>query len=255
MTVIRAVIADDEVTLRLHLRSQLIKTWPQLEICAEAENGPQALEAIERNQPDIAFLDIKMPGLSGLEVAQKISVPCRVVFVTAFDSFAVKAFENAAVDYLLKPLSEARLKITVERLQKSLAQNVQSPETFQRIVSQLMSAMPTSDAADHLEWITIRKGEEIQLVAVADIFYFKAENKYTVVKTVKAEHLIRTSISRLQQSLDPALFWRVHRSTLVNVSRIAKVYRSLSGRMDITLKGLPDKLRVSRTYAHLFKQM
>ncbi len=255
MSTIRAVIADDEAPLRFHLRSQLTKTWPQLEICAEAENGLQALEAIEGSQPDIAFLDIKMPGLSGLEVAQKISVPCRVVFVTAFDSFAVEAFENAAMDYLLKPVSEARLKITVERLQKHLSQAAQSPETFQRMVGQLMSAIQTRNAADHLEWISARKGEEVQLIPVADIYYFKAEDKYTMVKTRKEEHLIRVSIGRLETSLDPGMFWRVHRGTLVNVRRIAKVYRSFSGRMDITLDGLPDKLRVSRTYAHLFKQM
>ncbi len=255
MTVIRAIIADDEAPLRQHLRSQLAKAWPELLICAEAENGPQALEAIQSSQPDIAFLDIKMPGLSGLEVAQKVSVPCRVVFVTAFDSFAVEAFENAAVDYLLKPVSEDRLKITVERLQKHLGQTAQSPEALQAIVSQLMSAMQQDTTTDYLEWITARKGEEVQLVPVADVYYFKAEEKYTVVKTRKKEHLIRTSISKLEKSLDPGLFWRVHRGTLVNVRRIAKVYRSLSGRMDITLDGLPEKLRVSRTYTHMFKQM
>ena len=255
MTVIRAVIADDEAPLRQHLRSQLVKVWPELAICAEAENGPQALEAIQSHGPDIAFLDIKMPGMSGLEVAQKVSVPCRVVFVTAFDSFAIEAFENAAVDYLLKPVSEDRLKITVERLQKHLGQITQSPEALQGIVSQLMSVMQQDNATHHLEWITARKGEEVQLVPVADIYYFKAEDKYTVVKTKKTEYLIRSSIKQLEKSLDPGLFWRVHRGTLVNVRRIAKVYRSLSGRMDISLDGLPDKLRVSRTYAHLFKQM
>jgi len=247
MTVIQAVIADDEAPLRQHLRSQLATAWPELTICAEAENGPQALEAIQSHEPDVAFLDIKMPGLSGLEVAQKVSVPCQVVFVTAFNSFAVEAFENAAVDYLLKPVSEDRLKITVERLQKHVGQITPSP--------QLMSAMQRDNATDHLEWITARKGEEVQLVPVTDIYYFKAEDKDTVVKTRKEEHLICTSISKLEKALDPGLFWRVHRGTLVNIRRIAKVYRSLSGRMDITLDGLPDKLRVSRTYAHMFKQM
>ena len=255
MTVIRAVIADDEAPLRQHLRSQLVKVWPELTICAEAENGPQALELIRSKRPDIAFLDIKMPGLSGLEVAQNINAPCRVVFVTAFDSFAVEAFENAAVDYLLKPVSADRLKITTERLQKHLGQTAQPPEALQHIVSQLMSALQVDNTADHLEWVTARKGEEVQLVPVADIYYFKAEDKYTVVKTKKTEYLIRTSIKQLEKSLDPGLFWRIHRGTIVNVGRIAKVYRSLSGRMDITLNGLPDKLRVSRTYTHLFKQM
>ena len=255
MTVFRAVIADDEAPLRQHLRSQLTKLWPALVICAEAQNGPQALEAIEDHKPDIAFLDIKMPGLSGLEVAQRMRVPCRVVFVTAFDAFAVEAFENAAVDYLLKPVIETRLQITVERLQQHLAQTVQPPEAFHTIISQLVTAMHAGDTTRFLEWITARNGDEVQLVAVADIYYFKAEDKYTVVRTLKDEHLIRTSINKLAKSLDPGTFWRVHRGTLVNVRRIAKVYRSLSGRMDIILVGLPDKLRVSRTYAHLFKQM
>ncbi len=255
MTVIRAVIADDEAPLRRHLRSLLTIAWPELAICAEAENGPQALAAIESSRPDIAFLDIKMPGLSGLEVAQKISVPCQVVFVTAFDSFAVEAFENAAVDYLLKPVSEDRLKITVERLQNQVGQISQSPDALKHMVDQLMSAMQMDNTDDYLEWVTARKGEEVQLIPVTDVYYFKAEDKYTVVRTLKEEHLIRTSINSLEHSLDPRMFWRVHRGTLVNVRHIAKVYRSLSGRMDIILDGLPGKLRVSRTYAHLFKQM
>ncbi len=255
MSVLRAVIADDEAPLRLHLRSQLEKTWPQLEICAEAENGQQALQAIEKSQPDIAFLDIKMPGFSGLEVAAKIRTACLVVFVTAYDTFAIEAFENAAVDYLLKPVSLDRLTLTVKRLQGHLAQTDRSPGGIQRIAKDLMAALDAEPADDYLKWVTAREGDEIQMIPVADIYYFKAEDKYTVVKTQDREYLIRISISRLEKTLDPELFWRVHRGTIVNINRIAKVYRSLAGRLDITLDGVPDKLRVSRTYAHLFKQM
>ncbi len=255
MTAIRAIIADDEEPLRNYLRSQLEKIWPELVICDEAENGPQALEMVETQRPDIAFLDIKMPGFSGIEVAERMTVPCQVVFITAFDAYAVEAFEKAAIDYILKPATEARLRVTVERLQQQVAKTSGAPTGFSRAVQSLLSEIKTGNSPRYLEWVNARQGDEIRLVHVADICYFKAEDKYTAIKTLEGEHLIRTSIHRLEKSLDPDSFWRVHRGTIVNVGRIKTVHRSLSGRMDITLDGLMEKLIVSRTYAHRFKQM
>jgi len=255
MTVIRAIIADDEASLRNYLRMLLAKIWPELIVCGEAENGPQALEMVEKERPDIAFLDIKMPGFSGIEVVEKMTVPCRVVFVTAFDAYAVEAFEKAAMDYILKPATEARMRKTVTRLQNKLAETSGMPAGITSAVKRLLSEIDIGNSARYLEWVNARQGDEIQVVRVADICYFKAEDKYTVIKTLEGEHLIRTSIRQLAESLDPQKFWRVHRGTIVNVGRIKTVHRSLSGNMDIILDGLPEKLTVSRAYAHRFKQM
>jgi len=255
VTANRAIIADDEKPLRDYLRSQLDKIWPELNICGEAENGPQALEMVEALRPDIAFLDIRMPGFSGIEVAERMTVPCRVVFITAFDAYAVEAFEKAAIDYILKPVTEERLRLTVARLKKQLDSTREMPAGFTRTIQTILSEMQPETAPRYLEWIKAKQGDEIQLIPVDDICYFKSADKYTVVRTLTGEHLIRTSIRQLADSLDPDKFWQVHRGTIVHVGRIRTVYRSLSGRMDLTLDGLPEKLTVSRAYAHLFKQM
>jgi len=255
MTAIRAIIADDEKALRTYLRSLLSKVWPELIICAEAENGPQALELVEVLQPDIAFLDIRMPGFSGIEVAEGMTVPSRVVFITAFDTYAVEAFKKAAVDYLLKPVTEERLRMTVERLKKQINAAEESPDSITQTVKKLLSEIKAGSEPQFLEWIKARQGDEIRLIQVNDIYYFKAEDKYTLIKTLQGEHLIRTSIRRLEESLDQIRFRRVHRGTIVNIGKIKAVHRSLSGRLDISLYKLPDKLTVSRSYASFFKQM
>lgn len=255
MTALRAIIADDEAPLRNHLRLMLSKIWPELIICAEAENGPQALAVIQEQKPDIAFLDIKMPGFSGIQVAEKMTVPCQVVFITAFDAYAVDAFEKDAVDYILKPASEARLRKTTERLKHRSSQGVFDATALTDEVLRRLLKIESGNIQHYLEWVNARQGEEIQVVPVSDIIYFKAEDKYTVIRTLQGEHLIRTSIQKLTETLDPDIFWRVHRGTIVNVRHIKTVHRSLSGRMDITLKKLPEKLTVSRTYTHRFKQM
>jgi DNA-binding LytR/AlgR family response regulator len=251
-----AIIADDEKQLRIYLKTKLAKLWPELVIRGEAENGQQALDLIETGRPAIAFLDIKMPGLTGLEVAKRITVDCIVVFITAYDEYAIEAFENEAIDYLLKPVTDERLARTIDRLKKQL---VASLPPFSRhltaTLERLLVKMGNQEETGYLKWIKARRGNEVQLVAADDVYYFKAEDKYTAVKTRDRECLIKFSIRQLTDELDPDQFWRIHRSTVVNLNCVAGVHRSFGGRLLIKLKDLPETLPVSRTYAHLFKQM
>jgi len=250
-----AVIADDEAQLRIYLKAKLANLWPELIICGEAENGLEALRLIESCRPAIAFLDIKMPGLSGIEVARKISSGCRIVFITAFDQYAIEAFENEAIDYLLKPVTDQRLQKTIKRLKRQISGNPVSALDVTRSMERLLAAMKDKPPAGYLKWIKVRQGEEVRLIAVDDIFYFKAEDKYTVVKTRDVEALIKKTIQQLSEELDPEQFWRIHRGVIVSVRRVGKVSRSLGGKLVIRLKDLPETLTVSRSYAHLFKQM
>ncbi len=250
-----AIIADDEEHLRIHLKSKLVELWPELRICGEAKNGIEALDLIEALQPAIAFLDIKMPGLSGLEVARKIRITCRVVFITAFDQYAIEAFENEAVDYLLKPVTDERLEKTIKRLKKQISAISHPPPDFSGTMDRLLAALKDKQPSGYLKWIKVRHGDELRLISIDEVSYFKAEDKYTVVKTLEGESLIKKSIRQLTEELDQGQFWRIHRGTIINVSRIGKVSRSFAGRLIITLKDLPETLTVSRSYAHLFKQM
>jgi len=251
-----ALIADDEKQLRIYLKSKLANMWPELVIMGEAENGIQALDLIETRQPGIAFLDIKMPGLSGLEVARRITGNCIVVFITAFDEFAIEAFENEAIDYLLKPVTDERLAKTIGRLKKRLAASPpDSRRQLTEALERLLVRMENKQDPGHWKWIKAGRGEEVRLVAVDDVYYFKAEDKYTVVKTRDSEYLIRISIRRLSEELDPDQFWRIHRGTIINVNVIDRINRSFAGRLTIKLEDLPETLTVSRSYSHLFKQM
>jgi len=251
-----ALIADDEKQLRIYLKSKLANMWPELVIMGEAENGIQALDLIETRQPGIAFLDIKMPGLSGLEVARRITGNCIVVFITAFDEFAIEAFENEAIDYLLKPVTDERLAKTIGRLKKRLAASPpDSRRQLTEALERLLVRMENKQDPGHWKWIKAGRGEEVRLVAVDDVYYFKAEDKYTVVKTRDSEYLIRISIRRLSAELDPDQFWRIHRGTIINVNFIDRINRSFAGRLTIKLEDLPETLTVSRSYSHLFKQM
>ncbi len=250
-----AIIVDDEAPLRAYLKSKLVDLWPELTISGEAANGLEALALIEKLQPAIAFLDIKMPGLSGLEVAGKISGNCRVVFITAYDEFAIKAFETEAIDYLLKPVTRERLAKTIQRLQKRLTAASDSQPEFGAIMKKLLAAIDSRETAVRLKWIKVRHGEELRLISVEEICYFKAEDKYTLVKTPDNESLIKKSIQELAGELDSDQFWRIHRGSIINVRRIAGVHRSFAGRLVVKLKDLPETLTVSRSYAHLFKQM
>jgi len=255
MADLNAIIADDEEQLRIHLKSKLADLWPELIICAEAENGLDALALVESCRPAIAFLDIKMPGLTGIEVAQKISADCRVVFITAFDQYAIEAFENEAVDYILKPVTDKRLQKTIKRLKKQISAISNPPIDFHQTMDRLLAALKDKQLPGYLKWIKVRHGEEVLLISIDEVCYFKAEDKYTLVRTLGRESLIKKSVRQLSEELDPEQFWRIHRGSIINVNRIAGIHRSFAGRLIINLKDLPEMLTVSRSYAHLFKQM
>ena len=249
-----ALIADDEPHLATHLGEQLGKLWPELRLLPTARNGVEAAERIVALQPDLAFLDIKMPGLSGLEVAQGIEGRTRVVFVTAFDEFAVKAFEQEALDYVLKPVSAQRLAQTVERIQRALADSSPAADDA-RLASALQRLLPAAGTAPRLRYVRASQGELTHQIDVADVLYFRADDKYTCVQTASGEHLIRTPIAELAAQLDPEQFWQVHRSTLINLRFVAGTRRDELSRLFVRLHGHPAELPVSRAYVHLFKAM
>ena len=255
MTQTKAVIADDESQLRVHLKSLLFKLWPDLIICGEAKNGQEALELIEKHRPDIAFLDIRMPGLSGMEVAKKVTESCWVVFITAYDKYAVEAFENEAIDYLLKPITHKRLEKAVRRLQKQIAASIKPPSDMSEIIEQAIARLYRKEKPGYLRWLKTQHGDGIRLVPVDEVCYFKASDKYTLIVTKDGELLIKKAIKELAHELDPNQFWRIHRGTIVNAHYITKVSRSLTGRGVVKLKNRPELLTVSRSYIHIFKQM
>jgi DNA-binding LytR/AlgR family response regulator len=251
----KAIIADDEKELRTYLKSLLSETWPDLIICGEAKNGKEALALIEIEQPQIAFLDIKMPGFTGMDVARQIAGVCRIVFVTAFDQHAVEAFEREAVDYLLKPVSKERLIQTIGRLKNQLDASPGPPAQLAEVVEQLLARLPGRGRPNYLRWIRTQYKDSVRLIPVEEVDYFRAEDKYTLVITKEGESLIKKSIKELAGELDPNKFWQIHRSIIVNVARIDKVSRSLTGRGTLKLKERTELLTVSRNYLHLFKQM
>lgn len=252
MKPIKAIIAEDEEPIRSHFKAKLGEFWPELIISAETGNGNDALKAINDHKPDIAFLDIKMPGLSGIDVARKSAGACRFVFITAYDRYAVEAFEAEAADYLLKPVADDRLKKMVARLMQQIAEHAAPLSDAAAIVERIAR---TLNKPVFLQWIKAQHRDDIRLVRVEDIFYFKALDKYTTLRTRDNEYLIRKSIKELGDELDPAHFWRVHRSTIVNVNHILTVSRSLTGGYVIKFKDLKEEAPVSRAYAHLFKQI
>ena len=245
----RLLIADDEAPLRAWLRRLLGEVAPAAEIVAEAADGDSALARIEELQPDCALLDIRMPGLSGLEVAARIKVPCRVIFVTAYDEFAVEAFEQAAVDYLLKP-------VTAERLAKAMARLQTAVPASDALLRTLIARLgPPPAPTQPLRWLRVGSGDSLRLIDVAEVDRFEAADKYTTLHVAGQEWLIRTSLKELEQQLDADAFWRIHRGTLVRVAAIREVRRDLMGRLWVELKSGGKPLPVSRSYAHLFKQM
>jgi len=252
-----AVIADDEPHLASYLRSELAKLWPELEVLRVARNGVEAAAAIAELQPDLAFLDIKMPGLTGLEVAQGIEGSTDVVFVTAYDEFAVQAFEHEAIDYVLKPVKAERLARTIERIRRSLARAAPE-EPDARLASALRALLPAgiaSTPAERLRYVRASHGELTQQIDVADVLFFRADDKYTCVQTADAEHLIRTPIAELLGQLDLARFWQIHRSTIVNLRHVAGTRRDELSRLFVRVRGYDGELAVSRAYVHLFKAM
>jgi DNA-binding LytR/AlgR family response regulator len=252
-----AVVAEDEPLLRQALLDALAKAWPGLQVLAACEDGAAALEALAEHTPDVAFLDIRMPGLGGLEVAaaaSETSPRTQVVFVTAYDQYAVDAFERGAVDYLLKPVAADRLAATVERL-KSRAE-APDPGALAAVLERLGAALPrAADAPPPLTWLTASAGRETRLVLVEDVAYFRADNKYTTVVTGDGEALLRTPLRELLAVLDPAMFKQIHRSTIVNLRAVAGITRDDSGRGCMRLKARPETLAVSQPYMGLFRNM
>jgi len=242
-----ALIVEDEPLLAAELREELGRLWPELMLLDSVHDGVAALREIEAKRPDVLFLDIQMPGLTGLEVARVAGGRSHVVFITAFDQYAVKAFEQGAVDYLLKPIETARLAQALGRVRARL---VQPPADLSALIEQLQR--PSSEK---LQWITVLQGRDIQFIAVDEVCYFRADNKYIAVVTATGESLITTPLKELVERLDPAVFWQVHRGVVVNMHAVHSVRRSITGQLDLKLKSRPETLRVSAAYTHLFKHM
>jgi DNA-binding LytR/AlgR family response regulator len=252
MNDVTAIIADDEAPLRQFLRARLAEIWPELIISGEAKNGREAIDLIQQYRPQIAFLDIKMPGLTGMEVADRIAGACQIVFVTAYDAYAVEAFEKEAVDYLLKPVSKERLEKTVIRLKEGLKAGSSVPvEALRR----LMSRLSNDEGSHRLRYVRLQYGNSVRLIPVDDVIYFKAQDKYTLVMTREGESLIRKPVKELASELDTEKFWQIHRGTIVNVQYIDHVSRSLTGKGVVRLKERSETLTISNRYMHLFRQM
>ena len=269
-TPVRAVIADDERLMREQLRARLAEVWPDLQIVAEARNGLEAVDLVAQHRPDLVFLDIRMPGLTGVDAARQIAqmevaddehLP-EIVFITAYDQYAVEAFEQGVCDYVLKPAERDRLQVTAQRIRARLAQR-EAPDAsgagpvppWQQVLHRLAAQLNPGGAPRYLDWIQASVGQGIQMVPVAEVLFFISDEKYTRVQTPTIEALIRKPIKELIDELDPAVFWQIHRSTLVNVKAIAGVTRDFRGRQIVSVRGHAEKLEVSRSYTHLFKGM
>lgn len=242
----RILIAEDEALLAAEIREELLRQWPEAQVIAMARDGHEALRLVEQFSPEVCFLDVQMPGLSGLQVAQLTGRRAHIVFITAHERYAVQAFDEGAVGYLLKPLDPVRMAKTLLRLKERLTQ---PPADLGGLGAR------TAAASEPLRWITVQRGKELQLITVEDVAYFRADHKYVAVVTADTEALISLPLKELVQRLDGEHFWQVHRSTIVNAHAIKSVSRSLSGKLSIALKTRPETLEVSPAYAHRFKQL
>ena len=270
---VRGVIADDERLMRDQLKARLAEVWPELQIVGEAKNGLEAVDLVAEHHPDVVFLDIRMPGLSGVDAARRIaqlpaagedddedewSLP-EIVFITAYDQYAIEAFEQGVADYVLKPAERERLGVTVTRIQQRLALRGTDDEPpaphLQQLLHKLSAKLNPAGTPPALKWIQATVGQAIQMIPVEDVLFFISDEKYTRVQTATLEALIRKPIKELVDEIDPDLFWQIHRSTLVNTHCIAGVTRDLRGRQIVSIKGSNEKLEVSRSYTHLFKGM
>jgi DNA-binding LytR/AlgR family response regulator len=245
-----AVIAEDEPLLRAEIRKTLQDLWPELVICAEVGDGAEALRAIERFSPEIVFLDIHMPGIDGLTVAERVGRKSHVVFITAYDQHTLAAFEHGAVDYVLKPISIERMQKTVARLRE----RVQPIANDMRGLIELIDET-RNGRSRYIKWLTVGRGSEFKLVTVGDICYLRADNKYTSLMTMEGEFLLTVSLKEIKEKLDPDTFWQIHRSIIVNVSAIDSVFRSFRGSLELKLKDRKELLPVSAAHAHLFRQL
>ena len=271
LTPARCVIADDERLMREQLRARLTEVWPDLQIVAEAKNGSEAVALVAEHRPELVFLDIRMPGLTGVEAARQIAqmevgddelLP-EIVFITAYDQYAVEAFEQGVADYVLKPAERERLAVTVGRIKKRLALrdareagSSGNGAPLQQLLHSLAARMnPAGAAPTYLQWIQASVGQAIQMIPVDEVLFFISDEKYTRVQTATVEALIRKPIKELVDEVDPQQFWQIHRSTLVNAKAIANVTRDFRGRQIVAVKGHNEKLEVSRSYLGLFKSM
>ncbi len=259
-----AVLAEDESLLRQFLKKKLEKLWPELSVVGEAEDGVAAVELIAALKPTVAFLDIRMPELTGLEVATQIaeaSPDTHIVFVTAYHEYAVAAFERGAVDYVLKPIAEDRLQTTIERLKARIEADDRDAPTLPDNMSQLIATLKremragADGAPEYMRWIKASLGSTLKLIDVKDVLFFNSDEKYTRVVTETEEALIRKPLRELLDELDPSVFWQIHRGTIVNVNAIAGVTRDFRGDATVKVKNHKETLKVSRPFSHLFKQM
>ena len=257
MQPITAVIAEDEPILRAQLKAKLARMWPALSIVADVGDGEAALEAIDQHRPQLAFLDIQMPEMTGVEVARSLAanrdLHCHVVFVTAFDQYAVEAFEANAVDYVLKPFTDERLQAAVTRLQARLALQPAPAQNLEALVARLSAQLKPD--SQRLRWIKASVGNQLRLIPMDDVLFFQSDEKYTLVATRELDALIRTPIRDLLDGLDSDAFWQIHRSVIVNARSIESVSRDFRGQASVKIKGRPESLAVSRPFSHLFKQM
>ncbi len=249
-----AVVADDERLMRDQIIGRLKEAWPELLIVGEAANGSEAIALVQREKPDIVFLDISMPGVDGIEAAQALAGQVHVVFVTAHDEFAIRAFEQGAVDYVLKPAEPERLAVTCERLRARLRQ---APDPMSDLLAQLAQRLGPAGPKprEYMRWVQASVGATLRMIPTSDILFFRAEDKYTRVQTAAFEALIRKPIKELIEELDPNEFWQIHRATVVRVDAVEQVSRNLRGHQVVHVKGRDERLEVSRTFNHLFKQM
>jgi DNA-binding LytR/AlgR family response regulator len=252
MNGLTALIAEDELPQREELRGLLSALWPELRIVAECADGLTALEAIEQHRPDVAFLDIRMPGVSGLEVARAVRAPCQVIFTTAYEEYALRAFDEGAVDYLLKPVSRERLGRAIERVRERLATGSQ---TDLNSIIDLLQARLRPARRQAIKWITAAVGNSTRMFDVDEVLFFQAHEKYTRVVTLDDEGQIRTPLKELVAALDPEMFWQVHRSVIVRVGAIRKVDKDADGKLTLTVRGRADVLPVSSAFQHRFRGM
>ncbi|MFZ1986713.1 MAG: LytTR family DNA-binding domain-containing protein [Desulfatitalea sp.] len=252
---IKAIIADEEEAIG-QIEPLLADLWPDLVVCGRARSGPEALRLIEKHKPQLAILEVRLPGICGMQVARKITGACQVVFTTSYDHYAVNAFDSGALDYLLKPVSRERLQKAIQRSQRQLASSAEAISSLSHgLTIQEQADSPVTLKHNFRQWICTQSGSRSKFMPVDQACYFQSYHKYTSVVTRESETLITKSIRCLVEELDPSKFWRIHRSTVVNVAQIAGVSRSMTGRGVVRLKDRPENLTVSRPYLHLFKQV